>query len=158
MKRMDVLFDGQCAFCRRCAAWLQGQKQFVELSCIARQSITAQVRYANLLSTAGKDDLLVVADSGAVYRGESAYLMCLWALKAYRPWAARLASPLLRPLVREFFRMLSRHRGRLSTWWAMADEREIRARLAPSARACGDRCAPPGDERELALREMLEHP
>ena len=45
-------------------------------------------------------DVTVVADTGAVYRGDSAWLVCLWALDGYRGLALRLATPRLRPLAR----------------------------------------------------------
>ena len=36
-----------------------------------------------------------MSDQGAVYRNGSAWIMCLFALEAYRDWANRLAHPLL---------------------------------------------------------------
>ena len=50
---------------------------------------------------------MVVSDEGAVYRDGSAWIMCLFALEEYRDWANRLAHPLLRPLARQAFALLS---------------------------------------------------
>jgi predicted DCC family thiol-disulfide oxidoreductase YuxK len=60
------------------------------------------------------DDLVVVADSGEVWAGDSAWLMVLWALADYRHWSYRLASPLLLPTARTLFAKLSDYRGSLS--------------------------------------------
>src|SRR2546423_902043 len=45
-------------------------------------------------------EVTVVADTGAVYTGDAAWLICLWALDGYRALALRLARPRLRPLAR----------------------------------------------------------
>ena len=57
------------------------------------------------------DDLVVVADSGEVWAGDSAWLMVLWALADYRQWSYRLASPMLLPTARTLFAKLSEYRG-----------------------------------------------
>jgi hypothetical protein len=71
------------------------------------------------------EELVVVSDQGAVYRNGSAWIMCLFALEAYRDWANRLAHPLLRPLARQAFSLLSRQRSRISRWLSLASEVEI---------------------------------
>jgi hypothetical protein len=71
------------------------------------------------------DELVVVSDDGAVYRQGSAWIMCLFALEGYRDWANRLAHPLLRPLARQAFALLSKQRSRISRWLALASEVEI---------------------------------
>ena len=48
------------------------------------------------------------------WRGDSAWLIVLWALAEYRTWAYRFASPLLLPAARQAFVLLSRYRGALS--------------------------------------------
>ena len=60
------------------------------------------------------DDLVVVADSGEVWAGDSAWLMVLWALADYRQLVVPLASPLLLPTARTLFAKLSDYRGPLS--------------------------------------------
>ncbi|MDM4784601.1 thiol-disulfide oxidoreductase [Micromonospora sp. b486] len=59
-------------------------------------------RPGGALPRAGHDatlrDLTVVADTGAVYRGDGAWFACLWALAEQRGTAERLARPHLLPL------------------------------------------------------------
>ncbi len=83
------------------------------------------------------DELVVISDQGAVYRNDSAWIMCLFALEAYREWANRLAHPLLRPLARQAFTLLSKQRSRVSRWLSLASEFEIAETLsAVNAPAC----------------------
>ena len=66
------------------------------------------------LRAVSAEELTVIADTGEMYRGVSAWLMCLWALKRHRPWAFRLARPGWRPLARRAVMLLSDHRKDLS--------------------------------------------
>jgi hypothetical protein len=76
------------------------------------------------------EELVVVSDQGAVYRNGSAWIMCLFALESHREWAIRLAHPLLRPLARQAFSLLSKQRSRISRWLSLASEAEIAETLA----------------------------
>jgi hypothetical protein len=63
--------------------------------------------------------------------------MCLFALDEYREWANRLAHPLLRPLARQAFALLSRERSRISRWLSLASDIEIAETLRQvNAPAC----------------------
>jgi hypothetical protein len=68
----------------------------------------ARARYRNVPWLGS--ELCVASDDGDVWAGPAAFLVCLWALKAWREWADVLASPLLVPLVVRFFRALSSRR------------------------------------------------
>ena len=56
-----------------------------------------------LRQTVSDLELVVVDDSGGVYRNGSAWIMCLYALREYREWSLRLATPALFPLARQAF-------------------------------------------------------
>ena len=85
------------------------------------------------------EELVVVSEEGGVYREGNAWIMCLFALEEYRDWANRLAHPLLRPLARQGFALLSGQRSRISRWLSLASEREI----AETLRGVGaPACAP----------------
>ena len=82
---------------------------------------------------------MVVSDEGGVYREGNAWIMCLFALEEYRDWANRLAHPLLRPLARQGFALLSGQRSRISRWLSLASENEIAETLR---RVSAPACAP----------------
>lgn len=114
MNALDVFYDDSCGLCRRCRAWLAGQVQIVPLRFIPLGGCEARRRLEGLVPPPDGEELIVVSDRGDVYRGSAAYLMSLWALRDYRPWAHRLAHPRLLPLARRAFDVLSSKRHTLS--------------------------------------------
>jgi hypothetical protein len=81
----------------------------VPLVFIAFQSDEAQQRFPGIDALKPGEQLLVISDEGAVYRGAHAWIMCLWALENYREHAQRLANPVLLPLARTVCELLSRN-------------------------------------------------
>src|SRR5215204_1562598 len=106
MKTLYVLHDPQCGFCEKCRDWLGRQPAYVELRFVPMNSAEAQRRFPGVEKHWLGEDLMDISDEGAVYRGPSAYLLCLYALVEYREWAQRLASPALLPLARRVFHLL----------------------------------------------------
>jgi len=100
MTRLTVFYDARCGLCCAVSDWLGRQPQLVPLDCRPKPD--------------GVDDLVVVADTGETWAGDSAWLMVLWALAKYRSWAYRLSSPALLPTARRVFAELSAYRGTLS--------------------------------------------
>lgn len=140
MKRLTVLYDERCGFCERCRRWLQNQEAFVRLEFVGARTPEATRRYPELKLGGEPEELVVVSDEGGVYRGASAWLMCLWALVQYRGWARRLAKPALRPLVRRACGLFSSHRFALSRVMGLATgEAEILRQIADEQEpACSD--------------------
>lgn len=126
MDRLYVLYDSRCGFCSWAKRWLLRQPMLIDLKFIPAGS-PLSARLFPGLSKPGDlpEELVVVSDQGGVYRDSSAWIMCLFALEEYREWANRLAHPLLRPLARQAFSALSRHRRTVSRWLSLASEVEI---------------------------------
>jgi predicted DCC family thiol-disulfide oxidoreductase YuxK len=114
MKCLYVLFDADCELCVRCRTWLMQQPAFVPLVFIAFQSDEAQRRFPGIDALEPGEQLLVISDEGAVYRGAHAWIMCLWALENYREHAQRMAHPVLLPFARIVCELLSGNRFFLS--------------------------------------------
>jgi predicted DCC family thiol-disulfide oxidoreductase YuxK len=89
-------------------------RAFVPLVFIAFQSDEAQRRFPDIDGLKPEEQLLVISDEGAVYRGAHAWIMCLWALENSREHAQRLAHPALLPLAKLVCELLSRNRFFLS--------------------------------------------
>ncbi len=102
---LTVFFDGDCGLCRRVAGWLDRQPQYVPLHCVAAQRASDQG--CPLSVEALLEQVTVTASDGAVYRGTNAWLVCLWALRRYRPWSLRLASDALRPWAERIFAVVA---------------------------------------------------
>ena len=99
--RLVVLYDGRCPLCRQARAWLATQPQLVTLDFEEAGSEAARHRFPGLDHDATLRDITVVADTGAVYTRDAAWLVCLWALDSYRALSVRLAQPNLRGVARE---------------------------------------------------------
>lgn len=113
MKRLYVLFDQECALCQSCRRWLMRQQAFIELYFIPLQSPEIARCFPGLQEWDQLDlseKLVVISDEGAVYQGQYAWIMCLYALREYREWAQRLAHPALLPFARRVCETVSRNR------------------------------------------------
>ncbi|MEU2062311.1 DCC1-like thiol-disulfide oxidoreductase family protein [Streptomyces sp. NPDC013455] len=93
VRGLTLLYDAECALCRHLGTWLARQPQLVPLRLVAAGSAEARARFPGLGHPAGLDEITVVGDSGQVYRGPRAWIVVLWALRAHRPLAHRLATP-----------------------------------------------------------------
>jgi hypothetical protein len=118
--RLVVLYDGDCPICRQARSWLGRQPARVSLVFVKAGSETARRLYPDLDHDATLRDITVVATVlgdrqrryAAVYVGDAAWLVCLWALDSYRALSFRLAQPGLRGAAREVVAMASATR----TW------------------------------------------
>jgi predicted DCC family thiol-disulfide oxidoreductase YuxK len=144
MRALSVLYDETCGFCVSCARWLGAQHTLVELECLPAGGEAAARRFPELRRSATKEELVVVDDEGGVYRDTHAWLMVLWALEDYRPWAQRLSRPALMPLARNAFELLSSNRRKLSGWLHLEDE-AVRQHLEREAGPPGAPKCAPGD-------------
>jgi predicted DCC family thiol-disulfide oxidoreductase YuxK len=133
MTTIYILHDPRCGFCESCRSWMSRQAAFLELRFVPMRSAQAARQFPGLEKFIADGDLVVVSDEGAVYRGPSAYLMCLYALKEYREWALRLAAPALLPLARRVFLQLSKQRDRISRWFFDKTPQQIEERLGAEA-------------------------
>jgi predicted DCC family thiol-disulfide oxidoreductase YuxK len=132
MKCLYVLYDQECSLCLACGRWLMRQAAFIELRFIPLQSPEIALRFPGLKEWDRLDlgeKLVVVSDEGALYQGQYAWIMCLFALRDYREWAQRLAEPMLLPFARRVCELVSRNRLAISRFLKTPTE-ELRDTLA----------------------------
>jgi len=98
---LTVFYDVECPLCRRVALWLEGQHKFVPVHCVAAQQAAGRGCPIDLPSLLAQ--VTVTASDGAVYRGTNAWIVCLWALRRYRAWSLRFATPRWRPWAERLF-------------------------------------------------------
>ena len=89
--RLTVLYDAHCGLCRQARDWLARQVQIVPLRLVPAASPLAVELYPQLEHDATLSRFTVVDQRGGIYRGDAAWLMCLYALREYRTWALRFA-------------------------------------------------------------------
>jgi predicted DCC family thiol-disulfide oxidoreductase YuxK len=151
MRQLTVIYDANCAFCERCKRWAEIQPQYVRLRFLPRQDEATYVRFPQIMADACDDELVAIGDDGAVYRDAKAWLMCLYALKRYRPLALRLSRPRLQGFARRAFHLVSQNRHHIPAWcWPRGDDR-----LAASLRQVAEpmRCTNQGTTTQ-ALRSV----
>lgn len=88
---LTVLYDERCTVCRRTAAWLAAQDQLVPLVFVPAAGRAAREQFPDLDHSSTLGVVTVITDRGLVYRGEQAWVMCLWCLTATRSLALDLA-------------------------------------------------------------------
>ncbi|MFD9567182.1 thiol-disulfide oxidoreductase DCC family protein [Streptomyces sp. NPDC059994] len=93
VRRLTVLYDAGCPLCAFLRGWLMKQRQLVPLDLVPAGSAGARRRFPRLDHAATFEEITVVADAGQVYRGPAAWVVCLWALREYRPMAHRFSTP-----------------------------------------------------------------
>jgi predicted DCC family thiol-disulfide oxidoreductase YuxK len=116
MKWLAVIYDDHCGLCSRLRAWLERQYTMVPLRLVPLHGPELSLRFPGIEGFRPDDKLVVVSDAGQVWRGDSAWIMVLWALREGRELALRLSSPALRPLARRVVDTVSNNRLRLSRW------------------------------------------
>ena len=114
-KSLTVLYDPDCALCRRCREWMSRQPAFVELRFAPATGSDARARYGDIPWLG--DELVVLGDGGEVWAGPAAFLTCLWALEEWREWSYRLAGSAFAPMAERFFAAISNRRRALSVWF-----------------------------------------
>ncbi|MEZ4450812.1 MAG: DUF393 domain-containing protein [Nannocystaceae bacterium] len=114
MDTLYVLYDAECGLCGRVRRFVERSPAYVPLAFIPLQHPRLDEFFPGVDKFRPEQEILVISASGAVYSGGSAWLMCLWALREYRSWSQRLATPTLLPLVRRFCTVVSEHRLSIS--------------------------------------------
>lgn len=120
-----ILYDADCSLCTNTKDWIRRQTPLVGLQFVAAGSPDAHMRFPQLRA----GELAVVSNTGEVWLGDHAWIVCLWALRDYRDLACRLTSPLLSLLAREAFAVVSKHRLAVSSMLRLRNEREIEQQL-----------------------------
>lgn len=116
MWQLTVLYDERCNVCCGIREWMLLQPKYVQLYFVAANSAEARALFPQLDHERTLHELHVINGYGEVYRDAKAWLMCLWALREYRLWSLRLATPELMPLARRAIARVSSNRGKLARY------------------------------------------
>ncbi len=110
---LTVLYDEQCALCRRSRDWLTTQPTHVPLRLVPSGSEDVRSQYPGVPLG---EQLVVTDQNGRIWVGGPAFLMCLWATHRWRDWSYRLSGNSFQPLAERFFDFVSKRRKRISRW------------------------------------------
>lgn len=114
MRNLFVLYDSKCGLCIQCKSWIASQRQLVRVTFIAAASPEAHRLFPTLEHEWTEKQLTAIGDSGEVYHGAKAWVMCLWSLADYRNWACTISSPELLPTAQNIVATISANRQKIS--------------------------------------------
>lgn len=141
MHTLTIFYDAGCGLCGGFRRWMGTQASLVRLEFLPYDSAEARRRLPELEGMHPEREIVVMGDEGAVWQGAGAWVVCLWALRDWRAWAKRLASPVLLPVAANVCQLISRNRLGLSRLLALRSDEDLRAEWAGEAADCGDgRC------------------
>src|SRR5207244_13629959 len=78
--RLYVLYDFSCGLCSQLVQWMSDQPAACEFRFVAAGSDEARRLFPDFRSAPRPETAVVIMDDGAVYRGDAAYIVCLYAL------------------------------------------------------------------------------
>jgi len=137
-RSLTVFHDPGCGLCRSFREWLQRQPLWVPVRFVGFDTPEAERLFPGIRSLEAGKDCVVQGDDGQWWQGADAWLVCLWATREHRLWSFRLASPMLRPVVRSVVRGISENRLKLSRMLRLYSERELAEIWQDEAAGCGD--------------------
>ncbi|MFD6226769.1 thiol-disulfide oxidoreductase DCC family protein [Streptomyces sp. NPDC060232] len=100
VRHLTVLYDADCPLCVHIRHWLLAQRWLLPVALVPAASWEARRRFPRLDHASTLREITVVGDSGQVWTGTDAFIVCLWALVEHRPKANWLATPAGRPFAR----------------------------------------------------------
>jgi len=112
---------------------MQEQPAYCRIDFLPAGSERARRLFPQLRSEEVPSELVVITDGGEVYTDDGAWIVCLWALAGYRPWAHRLSRAPLRHLARKVWGMVSSNRAEISRMLALKSDAELAQRLSEQA-------------------------
>ena len=125
VSKLVITYDAECGLCTNAKNWMLEQVPLVRLEFLSVGSAEARSRFPQL----PPGELAVVADTGEVWLGDRAWVVCLWALRDYRDLAGRLTSPLLALMARQAFTLVSTNRLALSKLLRLRSQSELERQL-----------------------------
>jgi predicted DCC family thiol-disulfide oxidoreductase YuxK len=125
VSRIWIVYDSACGLCGAIRDWTTRQISLIPIEFLAAGSEQALKRFGQL----PPGELAVVADTGEVWLGNHAWVVCLWALRDYREWSLRFARPPLSLMAREAYAVVSRNRLGLSGLLKIQSDRELEQQL-----------------------------
>ncbi|MFB7466774.1 thiol-disulfide oxidoreductase DCC family protein [Streptomyces sp. NPDC056224] len=134
VRHLTVLYDANCPLCVHIRHWLLAQRWLVRLALVPAASYEARRRFPQLDHASTLKEITVVGDSGQVWTGTDAFIVCLWALAEHRPRANWLSTPAGRPFARAAMYTASR--------WRQAVRTDGQPQ-GPEEPACDDQCSVP---------------
>ena len=116
IQRLTVLYDGECGLCTRLKQRLEDEPVWIELEFLALQSPLVLQRFPGIEAYEPTRHLVIISDTRHVYCAENAWIMILYATKAFRGLALQLSQPGMKSLAQEACAWVSGNRRGIDQW------------------------------------------
>lgn len=133
MNTLTIFYDARCGLCSRFRRWMLAQPAYVRLDFMPYDSELARKRCPDLPSLRADQEIVVMGDDGSLWQGASAWVTCLWALREYREWSLRLASPGMQQVARRVVHWISSNRISLSHLLRLRSDDALREQITEAA-------------------------
>ncbi|PQJ29819.1 thiol-disulfide oxidoreductase DCC family protein [Rubritalea profundi] len=136
MRSIEIYYDGSCAMCGRFKNWLEQQEHLIGVEFLSYASEAARERFPDLAKYQPEKAMVVRADTGKIYQGAEATVICLWACREYRGLAMKLRKPLFLPLARKIYPLIASSRYVISR--LLTDDSKLKRDLEKQKDQCSD--------------------
>ena len=127
--RIEVFYDGRCGMCCTFHEWIYRQPRAFAIDFIPYQSARAESVFPGIGTLDPARQMIVRTESGEVFRGAEAWVMCLLSCANHQTAARRLASPGLLPVAIRACNLLAANRHSLSKVFFRRKDRQVREKL-----------------------------
>lgn len=114
MKLLFVFYDGECGLCSSVRTRLAEMRQKIPLVFLPYQDPRVLELFPALPDLDPDRQIVVLSDTGKIYRGAESWILILWALRDFRGWVPALAHPMARPLAKKVVQWVAQNRLRFS--------------------------------------------
>ncbi len=133
MNTLTIFYDARCGLCSRFRRWMLEQPAHVRLEFLPYDSAQARTRCPELPDLRADQEIVVMGDDGSLWQGAGAWVTCLWALRDYREWSMRLATPAMQGIARKVVHWVSSNRISLSRLMRLRGDEALKAEVAEVA-------------------------
>ncbi|MBK8090956.1 MAG: DUF393 domain-containing protein [Verrucomicrobiaceae bacterium] len=127
MNTLTIFYDARCGLCSSVRRWLMSQPAYVQIDFLPYDSPEASVRCPPIRQLHADREIIVMADTGELWQGAGAWVMCLWALRDFREWSQRFAAPVMQALARKIVHLVSSNRLTLSALLRLRSDDALRS-------------------------------
>lgn len=130
MNTLTIFYDARCGLCLRFRRWMLDQPAYVSLEFFPYDSAHARRRCPDLPNLRADQEIVVMSDDGSLWQGAAAWVTCLWALREYREWSLRLATPGMLGIARKVVHWISSNRISLSRLMRLRGDDDLRTQVS----------------------------
>ncbi len=128
-KKIEVYYDGRCGMCCTFHEWINKQPRKFAIDFIPYQSERAEMVFPGIGMLDPARAMVVRSDSGVIYRGAEAWVMCLYSCSNYQSVAKKLAGPALLSVAIRACHVLAANRHSLSKIFFRSKDKLVRENL-----------------------------